>query len=89
MKPTPLSRFLLLALLLCVSCVSLSAAEKPNVIVIMADDLGYGDLSCYGADDFETPFLVSLSDEHSHFVRADVDAYEVLIRLGHDLKIPF
>ena len=24
-------------------------AKKPNVIVIMADDLGYGDLGCYGA----------------------------------------
>ncbi|MEL7337931.1 MAG: steryl-sulfatase, partial [Planctomycetota bacterium] len=28
--------------------------RKPNVIVILADDLGYGDLSCYGADDIAT-----------------------------------
>lgn len=33
------------------------AAGKPNVVLIMADDLGYGDLSCYGNRDFETPHL--------------------------------
>ena len=30
-------------------------ADKPNMIVIMADDLGYGDLSCYGATAFKMP----------------------------------
>ena len=37
------------------------AAEKPNVIVIMADDLGYGDLSCYGATTFKTPNIDALA----------------------------
>ena len=34
---------------------------RPNVIVIMADDLGYGDLSCYGADSFRTPNIDKLA----------------------------
>ncbi|MDB4374787.1 sulfatase-like hydrolase/transferase, partial [bacterium] len=37
------------------------AADKPNVIVIMADDLGYGDLSCYGAATFKTPNIDKLA----------------------------
>ena len=31
------------------------AQERPNVLFILADDLGYGDLSCYGRPDYETP----------------------------------
>ena len=42
-------------------------AETPNVIVIMADDLGYGDLSCYGATSLETPNIDRLSDEGLRF----------------------
>lgn len=37
------------------------SAEKPNVIVIMADDMGYGDLSCYGATTFKTPNIDALA----------------------------
>lgn len=40
---------------------SLVAAEKPNVIVIMADDLGYGDASCYGATALKTPNIDRLA----------------------------
>ena len=31
--------------------------KRPNVLVILVDDLGYGDLGCYGAEDLETPNL--------------------------------
>lgn len=39
------------------------AADKPNVILIMADDLGYGDLSCYGSKLQKTPVLDQLAKE--------------------------
>lgn len=35
--------------------------ERPNFVIIMADDLGYGDLSCYGNKQFETPHLDALA----------------------------
>lgn len=35
---------------------------KPNVVVIMADDIGYGDLSCYGEKTIHTPNVEKLAD---------------------------
>lgn len=40
---------------------------KPNVIIIMTDDQGYGDLSCMGATDFKTPNIDSLCDDGIRF----------------------
>jgi arylsulfatase A-like enzyme len=48
--------FLLLSLWITTSL----AAEKPNIVVIVADDLGYGDLSSYGATDLKSPHLDAL-----------------------------
>ena len=41
--------------------VSPKAAKPPNVVVILADDLGYGDLGCYGREDVRTPALDGLA----------------------------
>ncbi len=41
----------------------LLGGERPNIVFIMADDLGYGDLGCYGATDIETPHLDRLAAE--------------------------
>ncbi len=47
--------------------VAVQAAETPNVIVIMADDLGYGDVSCYGATRVKTPHIDRLASEGIRF----------------------
>lgn len=44
--------------------------QKPNVIVILADDLGYGDLKCYGAKNVETPHVDKLASEGIRFTNA-------------------
>jgi hypothetical protein len=41
----------------------IARAELPNVVIILADDLGYGDLGCYGAKDTVTPHLDQLASE--------------------------
>lgn len=42
-------------------------AATPNIIVIMADDLGYGDVSCYGATELKTPHIDRLAAEGLRF----------------------
>ncbi len=44
-----------------------TAAEKPNIIVIMADDLGYADVGCYGCKDIPTPHIDKLAEEGARF----------------------
>ena len=39
------------------------AADKPNIVFILADDLGYGDLSSYGATKVQTPNIDRLAIE--------------------------
>ena len=50
------------------SCVH--AQDQPNIIFILADDLGYGDLSCYGAKDLQTPNIDALAQQAITFTRA-------------------
>ena len=55
----------------CVSEKDSSDPQKanPNIIYILADDLGYGDLACYGQEKFATPNLDQLAREGIRFTR--------------------
>ena len=46
------------------------AAEKPNIVLIFADDLGYGDVGCYGATKVKTPNIDKLAAEGRRFTDA-------------------
>ena len=51
--------------------VSISAADKPNILFILADDLGYGDVGCYNAQSkVPTPHLDRLAKEGIRFTDA-------------------
>jgi len=43
---------------------------KPNVIIILTDDLGYNDLSCYGNPDFQTPNIDRMAEQGMRFTQA-------------------
>lgn len=45
-------------------------AEKPNVIVILMDDLGYGEIGCYGQQKIETPNIDKLCELGLHFTQS-------------------
>lgn len=49
---------------------SAQAANQPNIVVIMADDLGWKDLHCYGTDQLDTPHLDQLAREGMRFTDA-------------------
>lgn len=53
---------------------SVGAADRPNIILILSDDQGYGDLGCYGAKDLSTPVLDRLAAEGIRFTDAHVTA---------------
>lgn len=47
-----------------------TTSEKPNVVIIYADDIGFGDLSCYGYSSIKTPNVDKLASEGVRFTNA-------------------
>jgi arylsulfatase A len=47
-----------------------SAGKLPNIIFILADDLGIGDVGCYGADNYKTPNIDRLASQGIRFTNA-------------------
>jgi arylsulfatase A-like enzyme len=47
-----------------------TSSRRPNVLFILADDMGYGDLSCYGRPDYQTPVLDNLARQGIRFTSA-------------------
>jgi len=59
-----------LLLMLCVCFTHASAADKPNILFIMVDDLGKDWIGCYGADNIETPHIDRLAETGLKFNKA-------------------
>lgn len=73
MNSAPIFRLLLLFVACLPSSVTqkngAAAETKPNVIFIMVDDLGYGDLGCYGQQQIKTPHIDSMATEGMRFTQ--------------------
>jgi len=69
-KPCSIYYFtkLLVICLLSVVIFGCTENQRPNIILIMADDLGYGDLGCYGSKHIQTPNIDRLADSGIRFL---------------------
>ena len=63
-------RRVLTSLLFGVAATSLSSQQKPNVVFIVTDDLGYADLSSFGQEKFQTPNIDQLALNGTRFTRS-------------------
>lgn len=67
-------RWLFIALILLVPSLLIAQKKPVNVIIILADDMGYGDLGCYGHPTIETPNIDRMAAEGMKFTQFYVGA---------------
>jgi len=60
------------------------AGEKPNLVIIFADDLGYGDLGCYGSKTIKTPRLDRMAPKACGFPTSTPSPSAALARRADD-----
>lgn len=89
--------------MLAFASLSALAAAPPNVVIIFTDDQGYGDLSVYGAEGFETPHIDAMAEEGARFTDFYVPApvctpsraalltgsYPMRVELGNRVLFPY
>src|SRR5262249_23135308 len=63
-------RLFFLAAALVLTTASLRSAEKPNIILLLADDIRYADVSCYGAKHAKTPNIDRIATQGCRFLDA-------------------
>jgi arylsulfatase A len=66
--------YLLFLCFCCANFFQIKAQSQPNFIIILADDLGYGDLSCYGHPTIKTPNIDKMASEGIKFTQFYVGA---------------
>ena len=70
-KTSTMNHLLALAVVLAFACFSAVAQPKrPNIIFILADDYGVGEVSAYGADNYKTPNIDALAKGGTRYTRA-------------------
>ncbi|WP_447642971.1 MULTISPECIES: sulfatase family protein [Chitinophagaceae] len=70
----PKNKILFLSIILLNTITMVHAQQRPNVLVLYVDDLGYGDLSCYGAQPIATPNIDWLAQNGLKFTNAHATA---------------
>jgi hypothetical protein len=70
----------------CASVALARGAERPNILLMVADDLGYADLGCQGAKDLKTPHLDSIAANGVRWARPGAAPDERFKALGGTME---
>src|SRR5687768_4340873 len=73
-EPTAMIRLIAALVVLFAVAGPATAAEKPNVLILYTDDMGYGELACYGGKRTPTPHIDALAKDGVRFTDGYVSA---------------